>query len=163
MPQQFYYFYAYQQWADKDNPPVICVPSGNFGNICAGLVAHLQGLPVCHFVAAVNANDLVFQYLQTGNYKSQDAIATISNAMDVGNPSNFIRILELFQHQYPQVVNTVSSFSISDEETIKTLKHVFENSNYLLDPHGAVAYAGLTNIYKNMLLLLELYWKPPIQ
>jgi threonine synthase len=102
LPQQFYYFYAYQQWADKNNPPVVCVPSGNFGNICAGIVAHLAGLPVKHFVAAVNANDSVFKYLQTGNYQIQQAVSTLSNAMDVGNPSNFIRILELFKHEYPR-------------------------------------------------------------
>ncbi|MDQ6813912.1 MAG: threonine synthase, partial [Bacteroidota bacterium] len=85
LPQQFYYFYAYQQWNDKEAPPVMCVPSGNFGNICAGMVAHLTGLPVKHFVAAVNANDSVYKYLQTGSYQTQQAVATISNAMDVGN------------------------------------------------------------------------------
>ena len=143
LPQQFYYFYAYQQWTDKNNPPVICVPSGNFGNICAGLVAHLSGLPVKHFIAAVNANDSVFKYLQTGNYKIQHAISTLSNAMDVGNPSNFIRILELFKHEYPQVKNAVSSYSITDEETRITLKDTFNQHKYLLDPHGAVAFAAL--------------------
>lgn len=143
LPQQFYYFYAYQQWADKNNPPVICVPSGNFGNICAGLVAHLSGLPVDHFIAAVNANDSVYKYLQSGSYQSQEAVATLSNAMDVGNPSNFIRILELFKHEYPQVKNAVSSFSISDNETKTTLKEIFNTFKYLLDPHGAVAYSAL--------------------
>ncbi|MCW3078699.1 threonine synthase [Segetibacter sp.] len=143
LPQQFYYFFGYQQWADKDEPPVICVPSGNFGNICAGMVAHLTGLPVKHFVAAVNANDSVYKYLETGSYKSQQAVATISNAMDVGNPSNFIRILELFKHEYPEVKNVVSSFSITDEETRTTLKDVYNKYDYLLDPHGAVAFAGL--------------------
>jgi threonine synthase len=143
LPQQFYYFFGYQQWADKDEPPVICVPSGNFGNICAGMVAHLTGLPVKHFVAAVNANDSVYKYLETGSYKSQQAVATISNAMDVGNPSNFIRILELFKHEYPEVKNVVSSFSITDEETRTTLKEVYNKYDYLLDPHGAVAFAGL--------------------
>ncbi len=143
LPQQFYYFYAWQQWLDKDNPPVVCVPSGNFGNICAGIVAHLAGLPVQHFVAAVNANDSVYKYLQTGNYQSQQALATLSNAMDVGNPSNFIRILELFKHEYPEVKNAVTSYSITDEETKTTLKNTYEKFNYLLDPHGAVAFAGL--------------------
>lgn len=143
LPQQFYYFYAYQQWNDKSNPPVICVPSGNFGNICAGMMAYLTGLPVKHFVAAVNANDSVYKYLQSGNYQSQQAVSTLSNAMDVGNPSNFIRILELFKHEYPVVKNAVSSFSITDEETKATLKEIFDTCNYLLDPHGAVAYAGL--------------------
>jgi threonine synthase len=143
LPQQFYYFFAFQQWTDKGNPPVVCVPSGNFGNICAGMVAHLTGLPVQHFVAAVNANDSVYKYLETGSYKSQQAVATISNAMDVGNPSNFIRILELFKHEYPEVKNVVSSFSITDDETKSTLKNVLSKYNYLLDPHGAVAFAGL--------------------
>lgn len=143
LPQQFYYFYAYQQWVDKNNPPVVCVPSGNFGNICAGMVAHLTGLPVKHFVAAVNANDSVYKYLQSGSYQSQQAVATISNAMDVGNPSNFIRILELFKHEYPAVKNVVSSYSITDEETKTTLKNTFTTLNYLLDPHGAVAFTGL--------------------
>ncbi|WP_018617253.1 threonine synthase [Segetibacter koreensis] len=143
LPQQFYYFYAYQQWADKNNPPVVCVPSGNFGNICAGLVAYLSGLPVKHFIAAVNANDSVYKYLQTGNYQIQQAVPTLSNAMDVGNPSNFIRILELFKHEYPQIKNAVSSYAITDEETKLTLKDTLSQYNYLLDPHGAVAFAGL--------------------
>jgi threonine synthase len=148
LPQQFYYFYAFQQWTDKKNPPVICVPSGNFGNICAGMVAYLQGLPVKHFVAAVNANDSVYKYLQTGTYQSQQAVATLSNAMDVGNPSNFIRMMELFKHEYPAVKNAVSSFSITDAETKATLKDTFNRNSYLLDPHGAVAFAGLEKYLK---------------
>lgn len=143
LPQQFYYFYAYQQWTDKKNPPVICVPSGNFGNICAGMVANLSGLPVNHFIAAVNTNDSVFKYLQTGNYQIQQAVSTLSNAMDVGNPSNFIRILELFKHEYPQIKNAVSSYSITDQVTRDTVKDTLTRYNYLLDPHGAVAFAGL--------------------
>lgn len=149
LPQQFYYFFAYQQWTDKENPPVVCVPSGNFGNICAGIVAHLTGLPVSHFVAAVNANDSVYKYLLTGNYQSQQAVPTLSNAMDVGNPSNFIRILELFKHEYPEIKNAVTSYSITDDETRTTLKHVLDKYNYLLDPHGAVAFAGLEKFLQN--------------
>src|SRR5579859_4972800 len=95
LPQQFYYFFAWQQWTDKKNPPVICVPSGNFGNICAGLLAHQSGLPAAHFIAACNANDVVPVFLQTGEYKTKAAKPTLSNAMDVANPSNFVRILEL--------------------------------------------------------------------
>jgi threonine synthase len=143
LPQQFYYFYAYQQWNEKSLSPVVCVPSGNFGNICAGMVAALAGLPIQHFIAAVNANDSVYKYLLTGSYQSQQAVATLSNAMDVGNPSNFIRILELFKHEYPEVKNAVTSYSVSDEETKETLKTVYTKYNYLLDPHGAVAFAGL--------------------
>ncbi len=143
LPQQFYYLYAYQQWVDKTNHPVICVPSGNFGNICAGLVAHLQGLPIKHFIAAVNSNDSVAKYIANGLYQSQQAVSTISNAMDVGNPSNFIRILELFGNEYPVIKNIMSSYSISDDETKATLKRVNENTGYLTDPHGAVAFAAL--------------------
>ena len=143
LPQQFYYFYAYQHWLDKSTPPVICVPSGNFGNICAGLVANLQGLPVKHFIAAVNANDSVAKYIASGLYQSQQAVATISNAMDVGNPSNFVRILELFANEYPVIKSLISSYSISDEATKATLQKVLETTGYLTDPHGAVAYGGL--------------------
>jgi threonine synthase len=145
LPQQFYYFYAYQQWMDKNNPPVVCVPSGNFGNICAGILAHVTGLPVKHFIAACNANDVIPAYINSGNYKSRPAVATLSNAMDVGNPSNFVRILEIFENSYPNLKNYLSSYSISDEETRNTISDVYSNENYLLDPHGAVAYAALAH------------------
>jgi len=145
LPQQFYYLFAWKQWADKNNPPVICVPSGNFGNICAGILAHVSGLPVKHFIAACNANKVVPEFLATQNYQPAKAIATISNAMDVGDPSNFVRILELFHHQFKDLSDTLSSESISDEETRKTISEVYQNENYLLDPHGAVAYAALRN------------------
>ncbi|HUZ59028.1 MAG TPA: threonine synthase [Hanamia sp.] len=148
LPQQFYYFFAWKQWPDKKNPPVICVPSGNFGNICAGLLAHISGLPVKHFLAACNVNRVVPEFLETQNYQPQKAIATISNAMDVGDPSNFIRILELFHHQFSDLKNVLSSDSISDEETRKTIKNVFQEDNYLLDPHGAVAYKALEKFFK---------------
>lgn len=143
LPQQFYYFFAYKQWKEKGNPPVISVPSGNFGNICAGILAHISGLPVKHFIAACNANDVVTRFMQTENYQPLPAIATISNAMDVGSPSNFIRILELFHHQFPQLKEKVSSVSISDDETRLTMKRVFDEMGYILDPHGAVGYLAL--------------------
>lgn len=143
LPQQFYYFFAYKQWADKNNPPVISVPSGNFGNICAGLLAHRSGLPVKHFIAACNANDVVTEYLQTGNYIPKKSVATLSNAMDVGNPSNFVRILQLFDQEFRSLKNVMSSFSISDEETLAILKEVYFTTSYLLDPHGAVGYGAL--------------------
>lgn len=149
LPQQFYYFFAYKQWAQKNNPPVIAVPSGNFGNICAGILAHVSGLPVNHFIAACNANDIVPSFMQTQNYQPKKAVATISNAMDVGNPSNFIRILEIFQHQFINLKKVVSSFSVSDEDTKLTLKKVFEQNKYLLDPHGAVGYFALENYLQN--------------
>ena len=145
LPQQFYYFFAYKQWAQKNNPPVISVPSGNFGNICAGILASVSGLPVKHFIAACNANDIVPQFMQTQQYAPKQAVATISNAMDVGNPSNFIRILEIFQHQFVDLQKVLSSCSISDEETEATLQKVHEQEGYLLDPHGAVGYLALEN------------------
>ena len=142
LPQQLYYFYAYQQW-QQEEPPVISVPSGNFGNICAGILAHVSGLPVKHFIAACNANDVVPEFLQTGNYQPKNSIATISNAMDVGNPSNFIRILELFHQQLNDVKSVLSSYSIDDITTQQTIKEVYEKYNYVLDPHGAVGYHAL--------------------
>jgi threonine synthase len=143
LPQQFYYFFAYKQWAKKDHPPVISVPSGNFGNICAGILANQSGLPVHHFIAACNVNDAVTKYLQTEIFQTQTAKATLSNAMDVGNPSNFIRILEIFHHQFPDLARNLSSYSISDEETMAIIKEVYEESGYVLDPHGAVGYLSL--------------------
>lgn len=149
LPQQFYYFFAYKQWKSSPlgagGPPVICVPSGNFGNICAGVLAHTSGLPVEHFIAACNANDVVPQFMQSQNYAPKKAVATISNAMDVGNPSNFVRILELFHNQFPQLKEKFSSVSITDEETKATMKRVFDEYGYTLDPHGAVGFLALEN------------------
>ena len=149
LPQQFYYFFAWKQWKDKNESPVISVPSGNFGNICAGLLAQRSGLPVKHFIAACNANDVVPEYFSTGDYNPKKAVATISNAMDVGDPSNFVRIMEMYREDISQLKNMVSSYSITDEETRKTIKNVFKNENYLLDPHGAVAWIAL-NDYLNL-------------
>jgi threonine synthase len=143
LPQQFYYFFAWKQWADKEHPPVISVPSGNFGNICAGILAHISGLPVQHFIAACNANNTVPEFLQTARYQPRTAVATLSNAMDVGNPSNFVRILELFHQQLGDLKKVFSSYSISDEETKLALKAVFNKKQYLMDPHGAVGYIAL--------------------
>lgn len=143
LPQQFYYFFAYKQWLQKDNAPVVCVPSGNFGNICAGLLANASGLPVKHFIAATNANDVVPQYFASQNYQPKKAVATISNAMDVGDPSNFVRILELFQQQYGNLIAKVSSCSVTDDVTKQTLLAVYNQHNYLCDPHGAVAFRAL--------------------
>lgn len=145
LPQQFYYFFAWQQWEDKDNPPVISVPSGNFGNICAGLLAHRSGLPVQHFIAACNANAVVPAYLRTGKYSPQQAIATLSNAMDVGDPSNFVRILEIFHKEFNSLKKVMTSYSISDDETKKTIAEVYTKYQYLTDPHGAVGYKALAD------------------
>lgn len=143
LPQQLYYFFAYQQWNDKEHPPVISVPSGNFGNICAGLLAHVSGLPVQHFIAACNVNDAVPGYLRSGNYQAKTAVATISNAMDVGSPSNFVRVLELFQHSYQSISGKISGYTVSDETTQQTITDVYKQYDYTLDPHGAVAYYAL--------------------
>lgn len=149
LPQQFYYFFAYQHWADKNNPPIISVPSGNFGNICAGLLAHKSGLPVNHFIAACNANNIVPEYLQSGNYQSKKAVATLSNAMDVGDPSNFVRVLELFSKEFNSLKNVLSSYSISDSDTKNIINEVYQTENYLLDPHGAVGYLSLKKYLEN--------------
>jgi threonine synthase len=142
LPQQLYYFFALQQWQHKE-PPVFSVPSGNFGNICAGLVAQRSGLPVQHFVAACNANDTVPQFLESGIYRAQPAVATISNAMDVGDPSNFVRIKELFDHQTSIIQEHISGYRISDKATKETMLELHHQHNYLADPHGAVGYAAL--------------------
>ena len=143
LPQQIYYFLAWKQWKDKEHPPVISVPSGNFGNICAGLLAYHSGLPVNHFIAACNVNAVVPDYLKTGIYKPVKAVASYSNAMDVGDPSNFVRILALFNSEYESLKNTMSSESISDEETGAAIQTIFRNFKYQADPHGAVGWLAL--------------------
>ena len=149
LPQQFYYFYLWKQWQDKNNPPVVTVPSGNFGNICAGLLAQQSGLPIQHFIAACNVNDTVTDFLRTGNYQPKKAVPTISNAMDVGDPSNFIRIMEIFHQRIDGLKNTLNGYTITDDETKATLVSVFQQHNYLLDPHGAVAYNALQQYQTN--------------
>lgn len=144
LPQQIYYLLALKQWKklEKENP-VICVPSGNFGNICAGILAHFRGLPAEHFIAACNENDVVPQYLRTQKLEAKETVATLSNAMDVGNPSNFIRILELFNYEFKQLRNKISGYSIDDKKTLETIKKVYEKDHYLLEPHSAVAYTAI--------------------
>ncbi|MCP9751757.1 threonine synthase [Ferruginibacter sp. HRS2-29] len=149
LPQQFYYFFAYKQWADKTDPPVISVPSGNFGNICAGILAQASGLPVKHFIAACNANDVVPRFLDTNQYQPKKAVATISNAMDVGEPSNFVRILKIFSENVADLKTKLSGWSVSDEQTKATIKLVFEEEGYLLDPHGAVGYFALNEYLRD--------------
>ena len=143
LPQQFYYFFAWKQWTAKNDPPVMSVPSGNFGNICAGLLAQASGLPVKHFIAACNVNDTVPRFLNTAVYEPHKAVATISNAMDVGDPSNFTRILEIFQEKISHLKRSISGYTITDDETKQIIKDVYHKKKYLLDPHGAVAYAAL--------------------
>jgi len=143
LPQQFYYFFAYKQWKEKGQPPVFSVPSGNFGNICAGILAMQSGLPVSHFIAACNVNDIVSDYLLTQELRPKKAVPTLSNAMDVGNPSNFVRILEIFGNRFPDLKNRLSAYTITDAETEATIKRIWEETGYLADPHGAVGYLGL--------------------
>lgn len=141
LPQQFYYAFALQQWKEKQ-APVLCVPSGNFGNICAGILAKQSGLPIAHFIAACNANDVVTQYLSTGVLPSQAMQSTISNAMDVASPSNFVRLLAMMQESWPTMKQNVSSYRISDSETLQTIRTIFDTHQYILDPHGAVGVAA---------------------
>ncbi len=145
LPQQFFYFYAYKQWIGRGfrDPPVFAVPSGNFGNLASGVQAYRSGLPVQEFVAACNANDAVPKFFETGVYESRPSVATLSNAMDVGDPSNFVRILELFKKDTDSLKRVMSAVSVSDERTVKTMREVHSNYGYVLDPHGAVAYAAL--------------------
>lgn len=169
LPQQFYYFYAAQQWekrlltpnspqhelsgsvlhpandrsSDFSSAPIISVPSGNFGNICAGLMAYRSGLPVKHFVAACNANDVIPKYFDSQKMEPAAAIATISNAMDVGNPSNFVRILEIFNQEFGDLKDVMSSYSFTDEQTREEMLSVHKEFGYTLDPHGAVGLLGL--------------------
>lgn len=149
LPQQFYYFFAYKQWQEKNNPPVVCVPSGNFGNICAGMLAKITDLPLGHFIAACNVNDIISDYLITQELKPKNAVATLSNAMDVGNPSNFVRIIELFQNEFPLLKKNLSAFTITDDETKETIKRIFNHNHYTLDPHGAVAFLALERFLQN--------------
>ncbi|WOC40217.1 threonine synthase [Polaribacter sp. HL-MS24] len=143
LPQMFYFFFAYKQLKKQHKELVFSVPSGNFGNICAGVMANKLGLPIKHFVAATNINDTVATYLEDGNYTPKPSKATISNAMDVGNPSNFIRIQELFQNDLVALKKKFSSYSFTDEATKKAMKSIFQESSYVADPHGAVGYLGL--------------------
>ncbi len=150
LPQQFYYFYALRQWQkDNKDAPIICVPSGNFGNICAGILAHVSGLSCAKFIAACNANDVIANFLQSGKMETKPSVATLSNAMDVGNPSNFVRILEIFGQDYVHLKEKMEAISVSDETTANTMREVFEKYKYVLDPHGAVGFYALEKYLKN--------------
>ena len=145
LPQAFYYFYAYAQMkkAGKADNLVVCVPSGNFGNITAGLFGRRMGLPVSRFIAANNRNDIFYQYLKTGEYSPRPSIATIANAMDVGNPSNFARILDLYGGSHDAIAAEISGATYTDEQIRDTVKRVYEENGYLLDPHGACGCRAL--------------------
>jgi len=141
IPQSFYYFYGWSR-LPKRNHVAVSVPSGNFGNLTAGLIAKRMGLPIEHFVASTNINDPVPQFLATKKFAAKNSVATISNAMDVGNPSNFARILDLYKNDYEALCADVTGYSFSDEDTRAAMKTVYA-SGYTLDPHGAVGYNGL--------------------
>ncbi|WP_396194781.1 threonine synthase [Flavobacterium sp.] len=143
LPQMFYIFFAYQQLKKHNKPLILSCPSGNFGNICAGIMAKRLGLPISHFVASTNANDTVPRFLEVGNYQPKPSIATISNAMDVGNPSNFIRIQQLYRFDLKEFEKDFSSYSFTDSETEKAIKDIYTRTQYIAEPHGAVGYLGL--------------------
>lgn len=145
LPQSFYYFWAYAQMkrAGLADELVICTPSGNFGNICSGLFAKRMGLPVKRFIAANNANDVFYQYLRTGEYRPRASVQTIANAMDVGDPSNFARILDLYGHSHEAICADVSGATFSDSQIAETIKDVYDRTGYLCDPHGACGYRAL--------------------
>jgi threonine synthase len=143
LPQMFYFFFAYKELHKQGKDLIFSVPSGNFGNICAGIMAQKIGLPIKHFIASTNINDTVPNFLIDGVYKPKPSKATISNAMDVGNPSNFIRIQELFNNDLETLKNAFSSYSFTDDETRATMKEIYKNAGYVADPHGAVGYLGL--------------------
>ena len=147
IPQSFYYFYAWSRLKKKTNV-AFSVPSGNFGNLTAGLLAKKMGLPVHQFIAATNINDIVPSYLNSGTFSPKPSKPTISNAMDVGNPSNFARILDLYHHDYEALQKEIIGYSYTDDETRIAMKEVFSQSKYVLDPHGAVAYLGLKKFCK---------------
>lgn len=151
VPQSFYYFEAYKQLKDKTKPVVFCIPSGNFGNLTAGLLAQKMGLPVHGFIAATNANDVVPQYLESGKYIPRPSVRTISNAMDVGNPSNFARMLDLYDSVWNNMTENIHGYSYNDDETRQAVLEIKDKYNYVMDPHGAVGYLALEAYQKENL------------
>ncbi len=143
LPQLFYFLFAYKEIKSKGKDIVFSIPSGNFGNICAGMVAQNLGMPVKHFIAATNVNDVVPRFMQTDFYEPQPSIATISNAMDVGDPSNFVRIRHMYNNDLKSLSKHLSSYSFTDEQTKEAMLELYSEFNYIADPHGAVGYLGL--------------------
>ncbi len=140
IPQSFYYFESYKQLEQRDTPVNFCIPSGNFGNLTAGLLAKRMGLPVHRFIAATNANDIVPQYLDSGEYKPRPSTPTISNAMDVGDPSNFRRMEDLYANDWDNMKKDIVGYTYTDQQTKGAVKEVFDKYTYVMDPHGAVGY-----------------------
>jgi threonine synthase len=151
LPQAFYYFNAYARMKEIANTQhlspntqlVMCVPSGNFGNICAALFGHEMGLPIKRFIAANNANDIFYNYLQTGKYEPKPSKQTLANAMDVGDPSNFARIYDLYGKSHAKITSLISGATYSDEQIKATMRECYKDSGYILDPHGACGYQAL--------------------
>ncbi|MTG97637.1 threonine synthase [Myroides sp. BIT-d1] len=143
LPQMFYYFLMYRELGKIDKPLVVSVPSGNFGNICAGMLARALGLPIAHFIAATNANDTVVRYMDTAIYQPTTTKVTLSNAMDVSDPSNFVRILALFGNENKALHAILDAYSFTDQQTLEAIKDIYYAKDYLVDPHGAVGYLGL--------------------
>ena len=151
LPQAFYYFNAYARMKalGKADDMVMCVPSGNFGNICAALFGHAMGLPIKRFVAANNANDIFYNYLQTGKYNPQPSKQTLANAMDVGDPSNFARIYDLYKGSHEAITSLISGATYKDEQIRATMQQCYEETGYILDPHGACGYQALKDLLKD--------------
>jgi threonine synthase len=143
IPQSFYYFYAYGQLLQHGKPVVFSVPSGNLGNLTAGLFASRMGLPVCRFLACTNANDVVPEYFRTHAFNPRPSVHTMSNAMDVGNPSNFARMMDMYGYNVERIKSDILGYAFSDQETAAAMYDVLRSSDYLLDPHGAIGYLGL--------------------
>jgi threonine synthase len=153
LPQAFYYLNAYARMKalGKADNLVMCVPSGNFGNICSALFGHQMGLPIKRFIASNNANDIFFKYLQTGKYEPKASVQTLANAMDVGDPSNFARIINLYSQNgkltdvatHHRITNLISGATYSDEQIKDTMRQCYEETGYILDPHGACGYQAL--------------------
>jgi threonine synthase len=148
LPQSFYYFSSYEQLEDKTKPLVYACPSGNYGNLTAGLFAREMGLPIDRFIAATNVNDIIPQYLKTGNYVPKPSIFTISNAMDIGDPSNFARILEIHNGDWKSVKKSLAGYSFTDEQTKVGMKDVIDRTGYLMEPHGTIGYMALKEYQK---------------
>jgi threonine synthase len=143
IPQSFYYFYAYSRLMQKKRPIVFSVPSGNFGNLTGGLLAMKMGLPIHQFLASTNANDIVPSYLQTKLFNPRPSRHTMSNAMDVGNPSNFARIVDIFDHDHEAISKCIKGYAFTDQETASAMRKVNDQFGYIMDPHGAIGYLGL--------------------
>ncbi len=144
LPQSIYYFWAYREAPKKKNL-VVSVPSGNYGNLTAGLLAYKMGLPISRFIAASNVNDVVPRYLQSGSYEPKSTIHTLSNAMDIGDPSNYSRMQALFEEDHKEISGLITGYTLNDDETLQVIKNCYAENDYILDPHGAIGYDALKN------------------